>query len=647
MLLLALAVGLAGGLVAVGFRWAAAQSARWFASLDGTTGAAALAAVMAIPALGGLGAGVLLRGKGAAREPVRGPQDFVSAVRPAGLGVAARRLLATVLTVASGGSAGGEGAVAQAGGGVGAWLGGRLGLAPYRLQVIGACGIAASLSGLMQAPFAGCLLAAEIILGGYAVRSIVALALASFSAAFLARSLLPPGAGVLGEFELVTPWELAAYLGVGIACGLVALLLMFMVNRTVRLRERFRLPAWARPAVGGLLVAAIALAWPQVRGAGYVALGEVINDALAPAVLVALLLAKTAATALTIGSGGAGGLLTPSLLVGASAGSLVGVVMNQLWPHATGERHSYAIVGMSALMAATMRAPLTSIVLATELSGNYLVAMPATIAVVAAVFMTSALHDEGTRAVRKRGAPSRDSAALHERRVGELTRRMLDTVRTDTAIAEVVRALRASRHDLLVVLEAGESGRVVGVVKLEDMKPLLGKETEPAGTAAEVMVTCPVMQQADTLAQALAALTRTGLSALPVVDDRGALQGVLTRDDVMQVCAQHLLAGYVGGGGAPEVPEPRKELTPQSHEVFAVPVPRPFAGRTLREIDLVRRWGVACVGMRRATETGQLEPVALDNSKPLRAGDVLILIGERANVERVKQLDHASELPEA
>ncbi|MBI5533156.1 MAG: chloride channel protein [Deltaproteobacteria bacterium] len=651
----ALIVGLIGGLASASVLYLVELSRRAFAILDGWSGPVAVLAVLAIPALGGLAVG-RLEGRPSARQRAHGAAEFIHSELPerSTRGSTIARVLANLLTVTTGGSAGCEGAVGQLGSRLGTALGRHLALPRYRVHVLAACGLAAALGGLLQAPIAGCVFAGEIVLGGYAVRSILPLGISAFSSALVARHLFGGRpAFPVPEFVLVSPIEMGGYLVVGIASGATALAFMVMLEQSGRVHDRLGVPDWIKPVLGGAVIGGIGLFWPTVRGVGYSTIGSLLSEHLPIAAVAVLLIAKLAATSMTLGSGGAGGMFAPSLFAGASVGSMIGEAAQRWWPGTVEGRHSYAIVGMAAVVAGTTRAPLTAILIAAELTGNYLVVFPATLAVVASVFVSSAMRDDTVPVLRlaRRGIDAmagRRSGVLHEQTVAELMLPTQDVIAPDLAMAEVLRYLRVCRDDILVVEDPQQAGRVVGVVNLDNVKALMGDRADAQGVARDVMMDAPMLSERDVLAQAVAAFTRCHLPALPVVNGSGRVVGVVTRYEVMDLCARELLRGYLGmdpDGQLAEQAEPANELTPLLHEVCAVPVPRPFAGHTLREIDLVRRWGVTCVGLRRANEGGALTPLPLDTAQPLLAGDVMILIGDKASVERVRLLDRASDRP--
>lgn len=643
-------MGVISGLAAAGLRLLFERSLRAFLSLGPAPSTAAIAVLVALPALGALVAQRLWHD--AEAEPGAATQDFLD---PAGdlpgRGLrAVRRLAAAVITVTTGGSAGCEGALAWFGSSAGATAGSWLRMDTYRINVLGACGLAASIGGLLHAPIAGMLFAGEVVLGGYGVRSMLPLGVASFGSWFVSRTVLRGAAPLsIPDYQLLTPFELPLHLLVGVLAGLAGALLVGAVRRSASLVGRLRLPVWVQPVLGGLVVGGLSFFWPTVRGTGYPELNALLVHGTGAGLAIAWLLAKTAATSATVGSGGVGGVMGPSLMMGAALGQSVGATAQRMLPGSVAPASSYAIIGISAMVAITVRAPVTAIVLALEWTGNYLVALPATVAVVSAVFLSSLIQrarpDSPLGARGPLVMAGEGTRPLHSRLVRDLTRRSQDVVPIDLPMPEVLRRLRLCRDGILVVVDPGDGGRIAGVVSSDDVRPLLGSGAHDGGTARELINPVEELKEQHTLAAALSLFTRSHLPALPVVDEEHRVRGVITRYDVMDVCAGELLRGYVGMD--PIAPAPPSADRPQHHQVCAVPVPRPFLGRSLRDIDLARKWGVSCIGLRRANERGDLTPLPLDSARPLRAGEVLILAGEPGALERVRMLERASERPPA
>ena len=560
-LIIAAAVGAAGALLDASLRWLISLSHSVFVS--GTSGLFTplglgwkpLLFVLA-PALGGLAVGLLGH---FTRSEVGGyalPSFLekvnlkVEELRPR---LILLRSLAAAITLGSGGSAGVEGPIASLGGGIAAWIGRVRQLAGERLRVMVACGASAAVAAAYGAPIAGVFFTQEIVLAGnYDLQNFVRVVVAAGSATVVARAIR--GDAPLYDvtpFELQSAGELGFYLALGLLCGLVGALFSRLFFATKRRFAATTLPAPWRPALGGALVGLIALLSPGVLGTGEEIIEVLlsIDRSTTAAILVALgtlVVAKAVATSLTIGSGGAGGIFGPSLVLGAALGAAVGGVADRLWHEGTSIPGHYAMIGMGALLAATVRAPLTSIFLVFELTGSSSTAvLPAILAVAAALYVARKFErhsiddaELASRGVRLR--ESRDLTALDGVSAEEAMHPGFEGVPASTAAPALQALVSRSRANAFVVVD--ERDEMVGLISLQDLR-LMDESTAaqlgPLTIASDLCERRVVTIFADeSLSVALARLDEHGFRQLPVVA-RGnprRVVGMLER--------QHILAAY-------------------------------------------------------------------------------------------------------
>lgn len=261
---------------------------------------------------------------------------------------------AAIVTIASGGSLGREGAMALLASAIGSYMGRRFRLSTQQLRVLVCAAAAAALAAVYNAPIGGSLFALEILMGNFALEVLGPVVVVSVISTLVFRSCT----GNLPRFEvphyeLVSAWELLPYLALGVLAGLVSLLFVRMLFGSQDLFEKLPLPRWLKPAIGMLFVGALGIWWPQVYGNGFEAVNVTLRDQIAIGLLLTLVPVKMIASSLTFGSGGAGGLFTPSLMVGALLGGSFGYGVHQLLPHVTAEQGAYALVGMGGVLTAS------------------------------------------------------------------------------------------------------------------------------------------------------------------------------------------------------------------------------------------------------------------------------------------------------
>ena len=278
----------------------------------------------------------------------------------------------TAISLGGGASAGREGPAVHLGATLASTIAKRLRFPPDWSRVLLACGAAAAVSASFNAPIAGVLFAHEVILAHYALRAFVPITIASVAATLITRIHLGdfPAFSVPMQM-IVSYWEFPAFALLGVVSAVVAIAFMSSAFKAERLAQRLPLPLWLRPAAGGVLVGLIALGFPQVLGVGYEATDQALKGVYPLALLLALIVAKIIATAITLASRCGGGVFSPSLYLGAMAGSAFGIIAASFFPDVASSPGVYAIIGMGAVAAAVLGAPISTTLIVFELVGDY------------------------------------------------------------------------------------------------------------------------------------------------------------------------------------------------------------------------------------------------------------------------------------
>ncbi len=377
---LAILAGLAGSAVAIVFRhaigivqwrWSGTTSERIMESL----GQIPWWAVVAAPTLGGLLVGVILHfwGPGGQAGGVaevieaRAGDTKALSMRNASVGT-----LISAITLGSGGSAGREGPVVYYAAAVAKALFQFFELPPSARRSMLASGVAAAIAASFNAPIAGVLFAHEVILGHFSMTAFVPLVIASVVAAVVSRSWFGEApAFILPDFQITSYLEIPAFALLGIVCAIVAIAFQASLMGSNWLNRRTPMPVFIRPALGGFAVGIIALVFPQVLGVGYEATDAALSNQLGLGLMVMLIGAKIIATAITIGTNGGGGVFSPSLYLGAMTGGAFGLIAASAFPQLASSEGLYAIIGMGAVTAAVLGAPISTAVMIFELTGGF------------------------------------------------------------------------------------------------------------------------------------------------------------------------------------------------------------------------------------------------------------------------------------
>jgi len=446
------------------------------------------------------------------------------------------KFFCTSATLASGIPLGREGPSVQVGAGIASVLGRRLGLRPERVQELLPVGAAAAVAAAFNTPLAAVLFSLEEIVGDLHAPVLGSVVLASATAWMVLRLLL--GNHPLfkvPQYQLIHPLEFAIYAVLGVAGGLVSVVFTKLL---VGIRERFlRFPkstVWVQPVAGGVLVGVMGWFVPQVLGVGYGYVGDVLNGNMALKLMLLLLVLKLVAVTTSYSSGNAGGIFGPSLFIGAMLGGVVGTAAHRLLPGYTASAGAYALVGMGAVFAGVVRAPMTSVLMIFEMTQDYAVIVPLMIANLVSLFISSRLQRQPIyEALAEQDGihlPKMETRRRHrDRQVTRIVRGAPELLSSQLTVEDALEQLRSS--ELRTGLVSDGRG-LVGVVNLATLAE--GSSHQTLGEVVDGMV-FPHIHTDQALDVALERMGANQLEILPVVSraDVHKLEGIVTLRDVL------------------------------------------------------------------------------------------------------------------
>lgn len=501
--------------------------------------------VILIPAIGGIVAGLMIH----YWEPSlkgHGTPEAMEAVL-IGHSLLRRRVgilkpISSALVIGTGGPFGAEGPIIQTGGVIGSIFGQLLKLSPYELRILLAGGAAAGLAATFLSPFAGVLLAIELLLFEFSARSFIPVAMATTVATAIA--ILFRGSGALFPAH---PWvlkhvgELWLFGLLGILIGIVSVLLIRILFWLEDVFDRFPLkPAaiWA-PTIGALIMGCIGFFFPHVFGTGYDTITNMLNNHFPPGKLVEISVAKFWAMTISLGSGTTGGVFAPSLIIGGGFGAAFGSFWKHFLPHFVSDPAAYSLAGMGALFAGTSRVPITSVVFMLELSRNSHAAMPLIVACfVADLFtrlfcpdsiMTGKLHKRGLMVFQDYSTP-----VLIGSQLGQVVRRH-KPISADLTLEAAARQTSHESGEVLPVVET--DGKLLGIVEAHDFLHMGGERDLKV---RDVVRKDYVVARPDELVPAVARRMLAHHADNVVVEDEGKPEGVVRAFDLLRL--QHGLA---------------------------------------------------------------------------------------------------------
>jgi CIC family chloride channel protein len=504
-----------------------------------------------ITTLGGLAAGILVFSL--APEAEGHGTDAAIAAFHQGKPIRARiplvKLVASAITIGSGGSGGREGPSAQISAGFGSLLGSLLRLDVQDRRIAIATGIGAGIGAIFRAPLGGAVLAAEILyIHDLEVEAIIPALIASIIgySVFGAWFGWDPIFNTHGSLAFTSPPQLLYYVVLGILCGLVGWLYASGFYSITHVFHRLPLPRWLKPGIGGLLVGLIGLVLPQALGMGYgwvqVSMGPGLLS-LPLWVILVLPFAKILTTGLSIGSGGSGGIFGPGMVIGAMLGAVVWRLSYHVLPGIPDTPAPFVIVGMMALFGGIAHAPLAVMLMVAEMTGNLSMLAPAMIAVgISSIIVgrhTIYTSQVDTRADSPAHRLQFSFPLLSTLSVGQAMTPPPLHFSPQQSVAQAEQQLAERTIGGASVVDA--RGNLLGVLTIADIErvPAASRGTHRVEEAMNRNVL--VAQPQDTLDVALEQLTSHRIGWMPVVEVESSLEN---RRLVGRISAQEIMRAY-------------------------------------------------------------------------------------------------------
>jgi len=555
-LLISIFVGIAAGFGAVLFHEAVVLVQDFFfVQVRGLFGTSpwSMYSVVLFPTAGGLLVGIISRFISADARGHGVPEVITAVIAKGGYlrpSLILSKTVTSALSIGSGGGAGREGPIIMIGAAAGSSVGQFFRLSSDQMRVLVAAGAAGGIAAIFNAPLGGVMFAIEIILGDFSVRNFSPIVVSAVIATAISRTFLGNHPTfVATHYELVSNYELFFYLGIGLLAGVVS---VWFIKILFSVEDFFgklhRVPAFLRPALGGLGVGILLIWLPELAGYSYDINNRAILGQADELLLAAVFLLKPVACGLTLGSGGSGGVFAPALKAGAAFGGFIGFILHALFPSLTATSGAYALVGMGALVAGTMHAPLTAMVIIFEISNTYQVILPIMFAAISASVVARMLmkYSVYTMPLVREGIEigyGLNLSIVHRLTVRELMSDTFIPLHRDAPIDEIISLIEKTDQTIFPVTD--DNRKLVGIIRFNDLRQVFTERELPSYIMADdIMIReFPLLTGDDTLDNVLKTFELEDADALPVVRDARdrTVLGIVRHEDVLRRYRKEIL----------------------------------------------------------------------------------------------------------
>jgi len=461
--------------------------------------------------------------------------------------------ITSIISVGSGASVGREGPAVHLGASLAGFIARRLHLSRSLARTLLGCGVAAAVSASFNAPIAGALFATEVVVGQYALKTFAPIVVASVAGTALSHIHFGEvSAFLLGDNHIASFWEFPAFVGLGIVSAVSAIIMMRSIFMVQDAATKIPVPVWIKPAIAGCIVGVIAVWLPQVLGVGYGFVEWAILGQFEIKLLIAIGLAKILATAICLGFGFSGGVFSPALVLGAAVGSSYGLIAADVFPELASGVGVYTVVGMGAVAAAVLGAPISTTLIIFEITGDYKLSLAVMLAIVVSTEITHHFFGGSffAETLKRRNIDLKDG---FEREVLDTikVRHILDhginvaaeTISVETPIDEIRDKLSHSTTGELFVVQP--TGELFGTITLHDCgETLFDSECSELVRAADIARPHPpVLNEGDNLGVAMRVMRESGEDHIAVLRDphTKVFTGCVHHRDVMTAYNRALL----------------------------------------------------------------------------------------------------------
>lgn len=603
--------------------------------------------IVLIPVIGGVIVGLLMRFM-CGHEKIEGTGRVIQSIRVDGGRLRYKYLpaktLAAVLSIGAGASVGPEDPSVQIGANLGSMIGQWTRLSEERITILVSAGVAAAIAAAFNAPIAGVFFALEIVIRDLTTSSLGMLLLAAVTSSVFTQWVSGTAPAFQAHYYTFgSAWELLLYVALGVLAGPISAVYVRLLYWMQDNFQKIRWPRWVKTACAGLIVGLVGIFYPEVFGVGY----DTITNILWPAnltlgVLLVLLVAKLVLTPVSIAGGFAGGVFAPSLFIGATLGGAFGILMQQLFPALGISPAAYALVGMAAVLAGAVHAPLTASLLLFEMTSDYRIILPLMISVAVSLMISQKIQGQSIYEI---GLARKGFFMRHGKDIDLLAEiKVREAMSTDVVVLPETMNLADARvimdqkrfHGSMV---ENNRRQMVGVITLQDIDRYEVREGKSGTVGDACNRNIEVTYPDESLNNALAIMGRLDIGRVPVVlkENPSHLVGVIRRSDI--ISAYVLASERRLQQRHSEQTDRLDAITPETLEVVDIQIQpgSQIAGKMIKEVTFPR--DCIIVSLRRGRKVFVPHGETLINAR-----DTLVVVAEDEALQEIKKLAGIVEL---
>ncbi len=526
----------------------------------------------------------------------------------------------SAITIGTGGSVGPEGPAVHLGAGIGSGISQLFKVNTTRMRTLVGAGAGAGVAAAFNAPIAGALFAVEIILMEFKFQQFSAIVMATVMATFVSHSLV----GDLAEFQainyqLTSAFDIVLFIILGVASGLVSYLFINFITRIEKFYEKRKFTkSYYSSILSGLAIGLIGIYLPNIMGTGYDTIELSFDNHILWYIGGIIVFVKIFVTGITLSSGGTGGVFAPAIVVGAAMGAFLGYVFNYLMPSIAPVPEAFAIVGIAGLLAGTMHAPFTSIIMVFELTKNQDFVLPTMITSIISVAITKAMIkesiytlpiSEGDLLLKYRN----EQNVLNKYAVSDVITKKVTIIYENENFVNIVDKLLTDRNSILAVLDM--NNQFYGLIDINLMKDILYdreivKNVLIAGDIA--IKDLPILNGNTSLQIAWETINKVQNDCLPVIDMNDRFCGVIFRKDIDSIYQEELEKENLSSNIAYTIAQHESnKIIHLTNDLFLAEInaPQAFLGKSIKELGIRNNYHIEIISIKKSDNT-QIQPNA-------------------------------------